>query len=332
VHDAIRAHLAKNGASFFTDLAEAAGGLPQEALDALWDLVWAGEVTGDAPGALRAFVRPPSSRARRAGGLFRSRRRAPASAVGRWSLVAGRGPAPTTTQRLKALSEQLLARHGVLTREAVLAEGVAGGFSTLYPVLKAFEDSGRVRRGYFVSHLGGSQFAQPGALDRLRALRETAADPGAPDALPPSVVLAATDPANAYGAALPWPEGIKAMRAAGSHVVLVDGVMAAYLPRGEGDLVAVLPEDEPLRAQTARAIALGLAAWVQRTGRVALGWRKTGRDGDVAIDTALRDAGFAAYGPGYRYMGRLERERESARRDGNGDGHENEDVDENGNA
>jgi ATP-dependent Lhr-like helicase len=300
-HDAIRSHLAKSGATFFTDLAAAAGGLPQEVLDALWDLVWSGEVTGDAPGALRAFVRPPSSRARRAGGLFRSRRRAPASAVGRWSLVA-RSPA-TPTQRLKALAEQLLARHGVLTREAVLAEGVAGGFSTLYPVLKAFEESGRVRRGYFVSGLGGSQFAQPGALDRLRALRETSADPGATDARPPAVVLAATDPANPFGAALAWPEGMKAMRAAGAHVVLVDGAIAAYLPRGEGGLVAALPEDEPLRAQTARGIALALAAWAQRTGRVMLGGKKA--DGDGALDAALREAGFAAYGPGYRFMGRF---------------------------
>ena len=143
----------------------------------------------------------------------------------------------------------------MLTREAVLAEGVTGGFSTLYPVLKAFEESGRVRRGYFVSGLGGSQFAQPGALDRLRALRETAADPAAPDDAPPAVVLAATDPANAYGAALPWPADIKAMRAAGAHVVLVDGAMAAYLPRGEGELVARLPEDEPQRSRTAQAIA-----------------------------------------------------------------------------
>ena len=302
VHDAIRAHLGKSGASFFTDLAAAAGGLPQDVLDALWDLVWSGEVTGDAPGALRAFVRPKSSRARRAGGFFRSRRRAPASAVGRWSLV-GRGPSSTPTQRLKALAEQLLARHGVLTREAVIAEGVAGGFSTLYPVLKAFEESGRVRRGYFVAGLGGSQFAQPGALDRLRALRETSADPSAADPTPPAVVLAATDPANPFGAALAWPEGVKGMRAAGAHVVLFDGALAAFIPRGEGDLVAALPEEEPLRSQTARGIAAALAAWAQRTGRVTLGWKKA--EGDATVDAALREAGFAAYGPGFRYMGRF---------------------------
>ena len=322
-HDAIRAHLGKSGASFFTDLAAAAGGLPQDVLDALWDLVWSGEVTGDAPGALRAFVRPKASRARRAGGLFRSRRRAPASAVGRWSLVT-RGASATTTERLKALAEQLLARHGVLTREAVIAEGVAGGFSTLYPVLKAFEETGRVRRGYFVSGLGGSQFAQPGALDRLRALRETSADTLSGDGPTPAVVLAATDPANPFGAALAWPEGVKGMRAAGAHVVLVDGALAAYLPRGEGDLMASLPADEPLRAQTARAIALALGAWAQRTGRVTLGWKKTGAEGDGVMDDALRDAGFAPYGPGFRYMGRFATatvsESESDGTDSTGDG------------
>jgi ATP-dependent Lhr-like helicase len=172
-------------------------------------------------------------------------------------------------------------------------------------VLKAFEESGRTRRGYFVSGLGGSQFAQPGALDRLRALRETSADMVSADAALPAVVLAATDPASPFGAALAWPEGIKGMRAAGAHVVLVDGALAAFLPRGEGDLVASLPEDEPLRAQTAQAIARALAAWARRTGRVTLGWKKTGTHGDGAVDAALREAGFAPYGPGFRYMGRF---------------------------
>jgi ATP-dependent Lhr-like helicase len=325
-HEAIRAHLAKSGASFFAELAAAAGGLPQEALDALWDLVWSGEVTGDAPGALRAFVRPPSSRARRAGGLFRSRRHAPASAVGRWSLLTRGGAAATPTRRLKALAEQMLTRHGVLTREAVIAEGVAGGFSTVYPVLKAFEEAGRVRRGYFVSGLGGSQFAQPGALDRLRALRDTAADPAEADATPPSVVLAATDPASAFGAALPWPEGVRAMRAAGAHVVLVDGALAAYLPRGEGDIAARLPEEEPARSRAARAVAEALAAWARRTGRVALGWRPAGAEGDRLLADGLRAAGFAPYGPGWRYMGTFREKDQSAGpldqiKQGQADGH-----------
>ena len=131
--------------------------------------------------------------------LFRSRRHAPPSGAGRWSLLPVPRKAPSSTDRALALAEQLLARHGVLTRDAVMAEDPPGGFGAIYPVLKGLEEAGRVRRGYFVAGLGGSQFAHPGALERLRALREP--DPDAPRA----VVLAATDPANPYGAALPWP-------------------------------------------------------------------------------------------------------------------------------
>jgi ATP-dependent Lhr-like helicase len=243
--------------------------------------------------------------------------------------------AANPTRRLKALAEQMLSRHGVLTRAAVIAEGVAGGFSTVYPVLKAFEEAGRVRRGYFVSGLGGSQFAQPGALDRLRALRETSADPADPEDAPPAVVLAATDPASAFGSALPWPEGVRAMRAAGVHVVLVDGALAGYLPRGEVDIAAFLPDDEPARSRTARAIAEALAAWARRTGRVRLGWRPAGADGDRLLADALREAGFAPYGPGWRFMGRFTNEKDESAgpldriRQGqaNGNGHEDEDGD-----
>src|SRR5207247_6702159 len=141
-----------------------------------WDLVWAGEVTNDTPAALRAFLRPPRERSLPARRLaaFRSRRLAPPRAVGRWSRVmpSSGAKAPTPTERLKAAAEQLLARHGVVTRQAVLAEGVSGGFAAVYPVLRALEEAGRVRRGYFVAGLGGSQFALPGALERLRALKE----------------------------------------------------------------------------------------------------------------------------------------------------------------
>src|SRR5204863_4951111 len=224
VHDALREHLARHGASFFADLHLAAGGgLVQPVLDALWDLVWAGEVTNDTLAALRAFVRVPGSRHRagRRRAPFRSRRHAPPSAAGRWSLLVPppAARAPTPTQRAKAQAEQLLSRHGVLTRSAVLAEGVPGGFAALYPVLRALEEAGRVRRGYFVSGLGGSQFAHPGALERLRALRDSALGP---EEEPPGAVLAATDPANPYGATLPWPkaDGGRLQRSAGVHVVL----------------------------------------------------------------------------------------------------------------
>jgi ATP-dependent Lhr-like helicase len=305
VHEALRAHLAKHGASFFAELAAAVPGtLGRTVLDALWDLVWAGEVTNDTPGALRAYLRPRSSSAARRGArgaLFRSRRQSPPSAVGRWSRLprpaAGKG---ASTARAKAIAEQLLSRHGVLTRPAVMAEGVAGGFAALYPVLKALEEAGRIRRGYFVAGLGGSQFALPGALDRLRAVREGSAED---EEGPPAAVLAATDPANPYGAALPWPEPVagRAMRAAGMHVALVDGVLAAIVARGDGEIVPILPEGEPARTRTARALAACLTRWALRTGRTTLGWGGAGSAADhAALAAALQASGFVSWGPGFR--------------------------------
>ena len=305
VHEALRAHLAKYGASFFAELTAAVPGtLARTVLDALWDLVWAGEVTNDTPGALRAYLRPaPSAAARRGsrGAAFRSRRQSPPSAVGRWSRLArpatGKG---ASTARAKAIAEQLLTRHGVLTRPAVMAEGVAGGFSALYPVLKALEEAGRVRRGYFVAGLGGSQFALPGALDRLRAVREGAADDEGAAA---AAVLAATDPANPYGAALAWPDAVqgRAMRAAGVHVAIVDGVLAGVVARGDAEIVPVLPEAEPARTRTARALAAALTRWALRTGRTSLGWGAAGGSADhTALAAALRESGFVPWGPGFR--------------------------------
>ena len=153
---------------------------------------------------------------------FRSRRQVPAAAVGRWSLLALPRPAPSPTERLKALAEQLLKRHGVLMRDAVAFEAVPGGFPAVYPVLRTLEEAGRIRRGYFVAGRGGLQFADPGALERLRAVRDP--DPDSPRA----VALAAADPANAYGAALPWLKlaetdadeprsGARLARTAGAH-------------------------------------------------------------------------------------------------------------------
>ena len=203
LHDRIRGHLAAQGASFFGEIhAAAGGGLAEPVVEALWDLAWAGEVTSDTPSALRAFLAARVPRAERRPRLsaFRSRRQVPPAAVGRWSLLALPRPAPSLTERLKALAEQLLKRHGVLTRDAVAFEAVPGGFPAVYPVLRTLEEAGRIRRGYFVAGRGGLQFADPGALERLRAVRDP--DPDSPRA----VVLAAADPANAYGAALPWLE------------------------------------------------------------------------------------------------------------------------------
>jgi len=163
-----------------------------------------------------------------------------------------------------AMVQQLLARHGVLTREALAGESVAGGFSAVYPVLKAMDDSGRVRRGYFVAGLGATQFALPGALDLLRSLREPGVD--ADRGHPEVVMLAATDPASPYGAALRWPSsrdraesaGRGPTRTVGATVVLVDGRLAAYLARGDRVLLTWLPDAEPDRSRTARAIACAL--------------------------------------------------------------------------
>ncbi|HEY4865122.1 MAG TPA: DEAD/DEAH box helicase, partial [Candidatus Dormibacteraeota bacterium] len=172
LHQQLRAHLERRGASFFRDLYNAAGGGDQDAiLDALWDMVWAGEVTNDTFAPLRLL----GSASRRAGPGRRPQmlRLNQPRASGRWSLVADLMEAsPSPTERLYAQAGTLLQRHGVLTRESVLSEGWSGGFASLYPVLRAMEEAGKIRRGYFVDGLGGSQFALPGAVDRLRAMRE----------------------------------------------------------------------------------------------------------------------------------------------------------------
>jgi ATP-dependent helicase Lhr and Lhr-like helicase len=283
---AIVDHLRQNGASFFAALHESAGGgYPAETVAAIWNLVWKGALTNDTLQALRAFTRPPERRTRKAraaitGGQrsFRSRRLAPPTAEGRWSLVADRTLAPaTTTEAATALARQLLARYGILTREVAGAEGIAGGFSAVYDVLKAVEDAGRLRRGYFASGVGATQFALPAALDLLRSLRDLPDDPEV-------VVLSATDPANPYGTILRWPEERTTgegnaeasakrgpTRTVGSLVILVNGDLAAYISRGARQLAVFLPEDEPVRSTTARALAakLGQLARAEQ-GRLAI--------------------------------------------------------------
>ncbi len=247
IHAALRDHLATRGASFWPDLQAATGVADQEAvLASLWDLVWAREVTNDTYAPVRALL---SGRGRgRTGGGGRGRPRpgrlsrfGPPSAQGRWSLTDGLlEPAPTATERAHALARQLLERHGVLTREAMRAEAVSGGYSAVYPVLKALEEAGQVRRGYAVAGLGAAQFAAPGAIDRLRGERDG-------DERDPTVVrLAATDPAQPYGAALPWPENAgRPARAAGASVILVDGAPAVYLERGGRSLVTFAHDAPP---------------------------------------------------------------------------------------
>jgi ATP-dependent Lhr-like helicase len=233
-------------------------------VDALWDLVWKGVITNDTFHALRAFTRAPARRPRKqkhrqVPGSFRSRRVAPPSAEGRWSLIAERITAvPSDTQWSTAMAQQLLSRYGVVTREVAAAEGITGGFGAVYDVLKALEDAGRVRRGYFVG-VGATQFALPPALELLRALR------AAPEE-PETLVLSATDPANPYGTTLKWPGqpegdgGRGPSRTVGALVVLVNGALIGYLPRGGRQLTVFLPDDEPARSTAGRALAGALAS------------------------------------------------------------------------
>jgi ATP-dependent Lhr-like helicase len=236
IHERLRERLAAHGASFWPDLAAAAGtGDERVVLRALWDLVWAGEVTNDTLAPLRAFL---GRRVRAARGKPRPgalRRVGPPAGAGRWSLVAPLlEPARAPTEVAHARAMQLLDRHGVLTREAVLAEGAPGGFAGVYGVLKALEGSGKLRRGYFVAGLGAAQFALPGAVDALRHLRED----------PAPIALAAADPAQPYGAALPWPASPgRPSRAAGAYVVLVGGDLGAYLERGARTLTTFPPAE-----------------------------------------------------------------------------------------
>ena len=266
-HDHIREVLGRRGACFFTDLAppsSLAPGGEDSVLDALWDLVWAGEVTNDTFAVVRAAVSGRVGRARGSragarsggGGPGRARRPqmgrvlalGPPRAQGRWSLVErAADPAALATTSGVALAEVLLERHGILTRDAVRSEGVPGGFAAVYAVLKAMEESGRVRRGYFVAGLGGAQFAAPGAVDRLRGHREQ-------DARGRALVLAATDPANPYGAVLAWPER-GPQRAAGAYVVLMDGQACLYLEKGGRSVVALRELDGTWEERAVDALA-----------------------------------------------------------------------------
>jgi ATP-dependent Lhr-like helicase len=257
-------HLRSHGASFFPQIQSEIGGFANDIVVALWTLVWRGLVTNDTFHALRSLTRtvPAARRSTAPRGAFRSRQTAPPATQGRWSLV----PQLTMsgTERANALAHQLLTRYGVVTRETAPVEGIAGGFSAVYPVLKAMEEAGRIRRGYFVAGLGATQFATGGALDLLRSYRE------APDE-PETTMLAATDPANPYGAIVHWPESPFAlMRTVGASVILVNGALACYVSRGEKQLFVFLPEEEPTRSMVGREVAGALAALVGNGTRRAL--------------------------------------------------------------
>jgi ATP-dependent Lhr-like helicase len=220
IHHSIRRHLQNSGASFFREIyAGAGGGDPLAVLEGLWDLAWAGEVTNDTLAPVRAYL---SARSQHQSGRPALTSSFPPHASGRWSLLTEMTEGSPSTAQSAARAEQLLDRHGVLTRSTVAAEDCPGGFSGLYPILSHMEEAGRLRRGYFVEGLGGAQFALPGAVDRLREKE------------PPGLVsLAATDPANPYGAALPWPddEESRPARTAGAYVLLESGRLVGYIDR-----------------------------------------------------------------------------------------------------
>ncbi|MDP5315171.1 Lhr family helicase [Streptomyces poriferorum] len=285
--------------------------------DALWDLAWSGRLTNDTLAPLRALLgsgRTAGSTAHRAkrnvprgryGSLTTSARpvsrTGPPTVSGRWSLLPSTEPEPT--HRAHALARTLLDRHGVVTRGAVQAEGVEGGFSAAYRVLSAFEDNGQARRGYVVEGLGAAQFAMDGAVDRLRAA-STARDRTEPGANPRALVLAAADPANAYGAALPWPEppagaGHKPGRKAGSLVVLVDGELTLYMERGGKTLLAwpTDPDDPALRAAAA---ALAAAARAGALGTVTVERTNGASSLTSPLGRTLESAGFLATPRGLR--------------------------------
>nr|WP_208852600.1 ATP-dependent helicase [Mycobacterium timonense] len=269
-HRAILDTLAGGGAYFFRQFAHS-GVSEAELKTALWELIWAGWITGDTFAPVRAALggagarkrtrpsqpahrlsqRPP--RLSRYSVAHAQSRPADPTVAGRWSILPA--PEPDSTLRAHYQAELLLGRHGVLTRGAVSTEGVPGGFATLYKVLSTFEDAGRCQRGYFIESLGGAQFAVASTVDRLRTFSE-GVDPERPEYR--AVVLAAADPANPYGAALPWPaaggEGARPGRKAGALVVLVDGELAWFLERG-GRSLLTFTEDPAAHQAAATALA-----------------------------------------------------------------------------
>ena len=282
LHTALLEHLDTRGASFLVELQQIVVATPlSEVVAALWDLAWAGRITNDTFMPLRTLGRPkPRGSSSRRGG--RARRGQVPGAGGRWSLVEHLAqPAPTDTERAHAWAVTLLERHGVVSREAALGEGLPGGFAAIYPVFKAMEESGRIRRGWFVDGLGGAQFAMPGAVDRLRAARRPADEPEI-------CLLAATDPASPWGSLLPWPERDdegKPRRTAGATVVLADGEPVLYVDKGGRSLLS-FPAAQDERLLLPALAALGGLAATTRARRV----RFEKVDGEIARRSGLRDA------------------------------------------
>ncbi|CNE20184.1 ATP-dependent DNA helicase [Mycobacterium tuberculosis] len=310
VHRAVLDALGDGGAHFFRTLSDRVNqdvtANDTDLATAVWDLVWSGHLTNDTMAPLRAALgsgRPTHrSRTTRRGRPVLPSRTGPPTVAGRWWPLPERETAATL--RSHALAEALLERYGIVIRGAVAAERTPGGFSAVYPVLRAFEETGRCRRGYFVEGLGAAQFALPGAVDRLRALRPTTAPlddisalwetPRKPDVR--ALVLAAADPANPYGAALPWPgradevaSGHKPGRKAGALVVLIEGRLVLYVERGGRTLLTW--DDDPDVLQPA-VDALALAVREGALGKLTVERADGESINDSPLAAALESAGF----------------------------------------
>jgi len=287
-HDEIREAL-RRSAEFWYDLVTSTGLEAEVALPALWDLVWAGEVTNDAWTPLRAGRRYQSPKATQRGRPRRFSRQRSAGITatqGRWSLTDRLFPGRPDP---RALAELLLERQGIVTRDGVRGEGIPGGYGAVYGELRALETLGVCRRGYFIEGLGGAQFAVPGAVERLRELRPREDEEAEP------LVLPAADPAQPYGAGLPWPKraGARAARVAGAQVVLLGGQPALFVERGGKSLVPLRdPEDDWLR------VALkALVEHVKKGGskkRLAVERFDGEPVGETEIMPLLLEAGFLA--------------------------------------
>jgi ATP-dependent Lhr-like helicase len=312
--------LASNGASFFAQIHGAIGGFPPETQQALWELVWAGRATNDTFHPLRGLLFPDDRKRDRAGlaegppgspellRQLRSRTSAGGRPQGRWSLVRQRIATPlTVTQWSANIARQLLARNGIVMRETALAENIPGGFPSIYPALRTMEESGWIRRGMFVAGLGAAQFAMPAALDMLRAHRM---DPATPE----GVFLAAADPANPYGTILPWPRAQSTEDAAGAThgmsrtrgagVILVNGVLAAFLRRQNPSLRVFLPDGEPERSQLGATLASKLAElavrWQGRRTGMLIGEINDTPAREHFLARMLEDAGFRDTAQGFQ--------------------------------
>ena len=302
----VRELLKQRGGLFFDQIAGELREFPNDLLNTLWELVWNGEATNDTLTPLRSLrtaAAKRNKRDRRGPRGFRSRRKDRLNgSEGRWSLLPqvlqsdDTANTPSVTERQMAIAAQLVERHGVLTKEMLAREEVAGGFAGLYPVLKAMEEAGRVRRGYFVTGLGAAQFALPGAEDQLRGFRETSDDEWN------VTVLAATDPANPWGNALPWPdtpETARPQRVAHAKVIVINGHLAGYLNRTRESLTTFITDAVGDRRRFAELLCKALADLAAPRRTVLLAKVDGKPPGDSVLRNALLDAGFTASSQGF---------------------------------